>query len=227
MTQAPPPDPMDYAAAAEEITPRALPPGDPVATTEDAEPEIPLELVLRPAPRIAPSMLWGGLLTLSVLIALPLLMRLPVWQTRRVSSAEQQALAGLRSLGAAQEAYASRRAEQSYASREGLRIAGLFPEPAIRDLRSGGYSLAYWNAWPALWVDSGMSPASVAPGTPWRSRTRVRPATYTIVALPPPRHRTGLRTFALCSDGVLRVADRSLPHFENACDWPVLPPASR
>lgn len=227
MTQAPPPDPMDYAAAAEEIAPRALPPGDPVATTEEAEPEIPLELVLRPAPSIAPSMVWSGLLIVIVLLALPSLMRLPLWHARRVPSAEQQALAGLRALGAAQEAYASRRAEQSYASRDGLRVAGLFPETAIRELRSGGYSLAYWNAWPAVWVDSGVSPASVAPGTPWRSRTRVRPATYTIVTLPPPRNRTGLRTFALCSDGILRVADRSLPHFENACDWPVLPPDSR
>lgn len=208
-----PPDPRVPAAADYSAE---VPPPEP-------EPEIPLELVLRPAipNRTIPFLIIGGLL---IIVGLWNLLRiLPIGQgVNRRSAPEVQALDALRMLGSAQEAYAQSHAEGRYGSYDELRFTPYLASGFDRRTSITDYSIAFWSTRPPVWRDSGIDPASLPAGEPYRSRIQVRPATYTIVALPLGRSVRGLRTFSLCEDGVLRAADQTAGSFEDACSWPPL-----
>lgn len=208
---------FDYAAAAEEI--QALPTGSPAV---EVEPPIPLELILKPAPVVPRTII--GLFSLVILLGVALWYVRDLLERRRWAdlAPEHVAMQGLLGIGAAQRAYASMNQHQHFGLPADLRrvgqvSAGFTPTSAIP-----GYSITFWSLGSPVWEDTGMSPSSVAPGSPYRTRRLIAPSSFTLVAIPL-AESSSLRTFALCDDGVLRSPAELVSNFEGACAWPLVP----
>jgi|GEM_PF-4603158 len=213
---------FDYAAAAEEI--KALPRGH--ADDDEAAPPIPLELILKPAP-IVPNAVFG-------LFALVLFLAVALWFVRGIlekrrweaMAPEHAAMQGLLAVGSAQRAYASMSSVSRYGSPSELRRVGQVPIGFTPTSGIAGYSITFWSLGSPIWTNSGIRPASIAPGTPYRTRRLIAAASFTLVAIPlVPSPK--LRTFALCEDGLLRTPAGPVSNYEGACDWPQIPAKER
>ncbi|MEO7993059.1 MAG: hypothetical protein ABI743_01570 [bacterium] len=214
--------------------PSATPRPHPPATTVDynepdprlaaiPEPEIPLDLVLRP---YRPSQ--GGL----ILAILAIIAVIGVFQTiviarkkqlqNRQDTPEQIAMQALRQIGAAQQAYRAANPAGKYGTIDELKLSPNF-DPDFEPASSiQNYSLAYWSYTDPVWRNATETERTVAPGEPLRTRVAVVPSTFTIIAVPVGSFR-GLRTFAVCEDGTVRSAPRVGAPFEDACEWPPVP----
>jgi hypothetical protein len=169
------------------------------------------------------------------LFALVLLLGVGLWIVRgmlekrrwEAMAPEHTAMAGLLAVGSAQRSYASINSISRYGTPRELSRLGQVPLGFTPATAIAGYSITFWSTGSPIWTNAGISPASVTPGTPYRTRRLVAAASFTLVAIPlTPSPK--LRTFALCEDGLLRTpAPGQVSNFEGACDWPQIPAKDR